>query len=368
MIERLNSPIVIIVNALYPGGAERLIIDSIHEMATRGIDVRLITVRPEKPSMTFAGELHISPGHLVVVPFRSVLDLPAMLRLVVALRRIKPRTVITHLWLANTVGRIAAFIARVPRVFTFEHNVYDSIKSPRHFFVDRVLARFTDRILAPSLAIKNSAIRHGIHPEKISVVHGGFNFGLYRATSKDAARKKYRINPAEFVFLFLGRLIYQKGVDVLLSAFAQIDGGKLFIVGGGEKQKELEAMAKNLGIQHRVYFTGFCKDISEFYALADCFVLPSRWEGLPISIAEAMVAGLPVIATKTDGNSEGVRDGINGLLVEPENPKTLALAMQRMREDTTLREKLVRQGLQDAEEFNITRHVDRLLKAISWVL
>ena len=131
MIERLNSPIVIIVNALYPGGAERLIIDSIHEMATRGIDVRLITVRPEKPSMTFAGELHISPGHLVVVPFRSVLDLPAMLRLVVALRRIKPRTVITHLWLANTVGRIAAFIARVPRVFTFEHNVYDSIKSPR---------------------------------------------------------------------------------------------------------------------------------------------------------------------------------------------------------------------------------------------
>ena len=127
-------------------------------------------------------------------------------------------------------------------------------------------------------------------------------------------------------------------------------------------------MAKNLGIQHRVYFTGFCKDISEFYALADCFVLPSRWEGLPISIAEAMVAGLPVIATKTDGNSEGVRDGINGLLVEPENPKTLALAMQRMREDTTLREKLVRQGLQDAEEFNITRHVDRLLKAISWVL
>ena len=365
MNERSTGPVVIIINSLYPGGAERLVIDSMHEMAARGIDVRLITLRPEKSGMSFAGELQMDSSRWTVVPFRRVFDVFAMLKLAATLMRIKPRVVITHLWLANTVGRIAARIAGVAKIITFEHNVYDSIKSPRHFFIDRLLAKFTHRILAPSLAIKKSAERHGINPKKVSVVRGGFNFGLYRAASRDETRKKYGLAPEEFIYLFLGRLVYQKGVDILLSAFAQVDGGKLFIVGGGEKRGELEATAGKLKIQNRVHFTGFCADISEFYALADCFVLPSRWEGLPISIAEAMVAGLPVIATKTDGNMEGVRDGINGLLVEPGDPKALALAMQHIRDNKALREKLVRQGLQDAKEFNITRHVDRLLKAIS---
>ena len=172
MNERSTGPVVIIINSLYPGGAERLVIDSIHEMAARGIDARLITVHTEKPDMSFAGELHIGPGRWTVVPFRRVFDVFAMLKLVATLMRMKPRVVITHLWLANTVGRIAAYIAGVTKIITFEHNVYDSIKSPRHFFRDRLLAKFTFRILAPSLAIKKSAERHGISPKKISVVRG----------------------------------------------------------------------------------------------------------------------------------------------------------------------------------------------------
>ncbi len=129
--------------------------------------------------------------------------------------------------------------------------------------------------------------------------------------------------------LFVGRLTYQKGVDVFLQALHELDGRIQFeaeLVGDGGARSQLERMAEDFGLSDRVRFIGWCDrdDVAVHYQAADIFVLPSRDEGMPNVLLEAMASGLPVIATRVVGNKELVRDGHTGFLVPPEDPQGLA--------------------------------------------
>lgn len=362
-----DGPIVFIINSFYPGGAERLVIDDTHEMLRRGMDVRIITLRREKESASFAPSLHISPERWSILSFRNLFDIAAFIRLVRLLCLWHPRAVITHLWLANTVGRIAARIARVPRIISFEHNVYDTLKSSRHFFTDRLLARISHCIVAVSETVKTSLCAHGIAAESTVVVPNGIDLAPYRTVSRSAARKKFSIPEDAFVFLFIGRFIYQKGLDVLIDAFAQLQGGLLFLVGDGPERTALERQAKIRGVASCVRFFGFhntTSDVAEFFASADCFVLPSRWEGLPIVLIEALAAGRALITSDIPSIREVVTPDTHAILFPPENSGALTAAMRRMLQDTRLRQKLEVANLVRANDFSIELHVQRLMQLI----
>jgi glycogen synthase len=141
--------------------------------------------------------------------------------------------------------------------------------------------------------------------------------------------------------LAVGRLTAQKGVDVLLDALARpgLEGAVLDVVGDGDWRGRLEAQAGRLGLTGRVNFPGW-RDrdaLAAVYRAADVFVLPSRDEGMPNVLLEAMASGLPAVASRVAGAEDLVADGETGFLVPPDDPEALATALRRLIGDPALR-------------------------------
>jgi glycosyltransferase involved in cell wall biosynthesis len=139
------------------------------------------------------------------------------------------------------------------------------------------------------------------------------------------------------VILFVGRLAHQKGVDVLLEAFRSVreaePGCRLVLVGDGPMRAQLEEYTRAAGLQDDVHFAGVVEDPAIFTRAADLFAIPSRYEGLPNSLLEAMSCGLPSVATRVSGSEDIIRHGENGLLVEPEDAEGLAAAITALASD-----------------------------------
>jgi glycogen(starch) synthase len=163
--------------------------------------------------------------------------------------------------------------------------------------------------------------------------------------------------------LAVGRLVPQKGFDVLLDAFAseELDGLNLVFAGDGFERASLEARADALALGGRVRFLGSVdrSRLSGLFRGARAFAFPSRGEAFGIALLEAMAAGVPSVAAAAGGIPELVRDGENALLVEPENPTALAEALARVVTDEALRERLVREGRNTAVELSWGRIAER---------
>lgn len=145
------------------------------------------------------------------------------------------------------------------------------------------------------------------------------------------------------VVVCVSMLRYEKGIDVLLQAWRlvqeQLAGpsqAKLIIVGIGPLQEQLECMAKALGIADSVEFAGLQSDIPMQFQRADLAVLPSRFEGMPNTVLEAMACGLPCVATRVSGSEDIIQHGINGLLVEPQDYESMAQALFTLLRDPLL--------------------------------
>lgn len=151
---------------------------------------------------------------------------------------------------------------------------------------------------------------------------------------RERKRQELGLSATEPVALTIGRLTPQKGYAILLQAatqvLAEIPSFRFLIVGVGELEEELKRMARQLGIEHAVIFTGSRQDVEGLLAVVDLFTSSSLWEGLPTVILESMAARVPVVATDVSGTRELVQDGVTGLLVPPGDPHSLAHAIMRM--------------------------------------
>lgn len=145
------------------------------------------------------------------------------------------------------------------------------------------------------------------------------------------------------IILFFGRLVYPKGVDVLLRAWGRVRQeasvrlrARLIIAGEGPLRAEYEQLAQSLGVMDSVEFVGLQRDIVPWLHRSDVVVLPSRWEGMPNAVLEAMACGLPCVATRVSGSEDLIQDGVNGLLVEPDDDEALASALLSLLRDPAL--------------------------------
>lgn len=349
----------LIIYRLGVGGAEQMVVAEISELMRRGYAVTLITLSPER-AHTLIGFVPAACARETVL-FRSVFDLSALVALSRRLARLKPDLIITQLWFANTVGRIAARIAKVDQhLIAFEQNVYDRVKSWKQYLADRLLQRWCRRIVAISASVRDSLVRHGIEAKRITVVHNAIDLARIDAAAPAQICSELGIGD-DFLYLFVGRLVPQKAVDMLLPAFAAQERGTLILAGDGEDRAALQEQARALGIEDRVHFLGVRHDVPSLMKSADCFVLPSRWEGFGVVLAEAMAAGLPIVATHVDGISEVVEDGIQGILVPPEDVASLSEALRTMRTDANLRNEMATKASVRASMFSIERHIDEVL-------
>lgn len=355
--------ICIIIDRMDVGGAQQIAAGEVRELLRRGWAVTLVTFREE----TNHSLMQSIPRECerITVPFSSLYDLKALVRLSRLLRTRQPDVIITHLWQANTIGRIAAFLANMhSRLIAFEHNVYDIVKSRKQFFADRLLQWWCKKIAVISHSVRDSVVAHGISQKRIVLIHNAIDVAHFSEAQPSGIRHELGIDDDTFLYLHVGRLVPQKGVDILLRAFARQEEGVLALVGDGIDRAAHEALARELGIEKRAFFLGIRQDIPALMRSADCFVLASRWEGFGIVLVEAMAAGLPIVATRVDGIQEVVEEGKSGLLVPPEDAEVFAEAMRQVRIDPHRRFSLVACGRERARRFSIERHVDEVLAAV----
>ncbi len=350
---------VIIINRLGIGGAERLVVDEVNELFRRNIPVKLVTLKREKKD-SYIGFCRIPERDRICIPFKTLYDIRAWRMLIAFLRDQKPEVVFTHLWFSNLIGRVAAWIAGCPRVISFEHNVYDVVKTRKQFLVDFLLQYLSARIVAVSDSVRSSLIARGISTHRIVLVYNGIDLSRYAEATPSTIRADLSLEDS-FVFLYAGRLIHQKGVDLLIEAFAHVEGAYLLIAGTGIDKAVLETKVRDLHLESRVFFLGVRNDVPKLMKSADCIVVPSRWEGIGIVLLEAMACGTPLIVSEFGAAGEAVKAGESALMVPLGNTEALADSMNWIRSDSLLQRKLSDGGIKAVQQFSIQKHIDTIL-------
>ncbi len=357
--------IVIIINNLGFGGAERLVVYDINEMIKRGIDVYLITLKNKEKNLI--NQCNLSKEKHIKNDFGSLLNIFSWIKIIKQIKNIKPDIVFTHLWYSNVIGVISSKFANVKKIITFEHNVYDNLKTQKMFMVDRFLQYFVNNIVAVSYAVKESLIKHKILSSKIKVIQNCIDLDKYKKDERTDIeiynmKKEFKIEKT-FNFIFIGRLIKQKGLDILIKSLKKLSftDYKLLIVGEGDELQNLMSLVEELNLYDKVLFLGVRSNINTLLHLSDCFILPSRYEGLPMVLLEAMATNKPSIVSDFDSAKELIVDMSTGLIVPKEDIDALAGSLNRIYKDSLLREKIIHNLKNSKTDISIVQHVDRLL-------
>ncbi len=173
--------------------------------------------------------------------------------------------------------------------------------------------------------------------EKLSIIPNGIDLSLFDITEERVRQKRIElgVEGETKVILYAGRLVKEKGADILLEAAGLMDipNWRLLIAGNGSEKINLVSLCSALNMDEKVHFLGTRSDIPELMAASDLVVLPSRWEGLPLTLLEAMAAGKPVVACQVGGVPEVIKDGVEGYLVPPENPEAMKVAIEKILKD-----------------------------------
>ena len=283
-------------------------------------------------------------------PFVRRASLLAQLRafraLVRLLRQERPDIVHGHMPISGFLARIAAWVAGVRLVAYTCHGFLFNQPAPwprrmASFLMEWSAGRLTHVFMTVSEEEAADARRLRISRRAVPVGNGR-NPALFHpdATACSRVRAALNVAPDRVVVVAVSRLVRHKGYPELLAAMQRVPGAELWIVGTrlptdhGEDLGPALAAAEATG---RVRLLGYRTDIAAILAAADIFALPSHFEGLPMSVIEAMLAGLPVVATAIRGPREQVVDGLTGLLVPPSTIEPLAAALNRLVQDPLMR-------------------------------
>jgi len=326
--------VAFVIEELSLGGAERVVVELARRLDRRRFLPQVICLR-ERGEL--AGELDAAEVPLLALGKRTRFAPTLPARLARVFRRERIDIVNTHLFTGNLWGTAGAVLAATPVVVT-HHNV-DVWKRRVHLTLDRLCGRFAGRIVVVSGAVERFYIEQARLPAaKMVVIPNGVSPEAFSFAERDALRVAVRRElglPADAtVAINIGRLVPQKGQEVLLDAFACLarDGRDihLVIVGDGPDRRKLHDKAATLGLSAKAVFAGSRSDVGRLLTAADVFVLTSTREGHPLSIIEAMVGGLPIVATGVPGVTEVVEDGVTGMLVAPGDAEAVARAVSEM--------------------------------------
>ncbi len=273
----------------------------------------------------------------------------ALLRL---MREQRPDLVHAHMPISGFLARLAAWRAGVPHIAYTCHGFLFNQPGPwprraAALAMERLAGRVTRTFLTVSEAEAADARRLGIARGAVAVGNGR-DPQRFRPDREARARIRAELGTQaeRVVVVAVSRLVRHKGYPELLAAMAGIDA-ELWVVGtrlASDHGEDLEPMFAACGLGARLRRLGYRDDVPAILAAADIFALPSHFEGLPMSIIEAMLAGLPVVATAISGPREQVVDGVTGLLVPPAQPAPLAAALARLVADADLRRRMGEAG------------------------
>jgi glycosyltransferase involved in cell wall biosynthesis len=332
--------LLVVVNSLEVGGAERLIADQLRLGRDRW-DAAVACLDSLGP---LGEELRALGIPVTVLGACCRLDVRAVFRLRRLMRDWRPDVVHLHLPRSAVIGRLAG-LGLPHRLVATEHNTWDMYRWESRY-LNAATIRLTDGVAAVSRAVADS-IRARLGPRALNgrlvVIPNGVDVETIRKTAlpRAEARRQLGLGQSGLVVGNVANLFPRKGHSFLLEAAAvvarDVPEARFVIIGTGDQDEALRLAAERAGLADRVVFAGRRREAYRLMPAFDVFALPSLFEGMPIALLEAMSLAVPAVATRVGGVPEVVRDGRTGLLVPPGDAPALAAALTRLLKDSGLR-------------------------------
>jgi len=306
-----------------------------------------------------------------ITPFA---DLKAIFKLAKFLKKENPYIVHTHTPKAGLVGMVAAKMAGVPHRL---HTVAglplmeaEGAKRKLLIGVEKIIYKLSTKIYPNSKGLKDFILENHLAPaSKLKIIGNGSSNGIdtsyfdpnnFSEVEKEKLRKELGISPKDVVFIFVGRIVKDKGIEELVEAFGELGQTekniKLLLV--GPLEQELNPIADNIlkSIEQdpTIISVGYQEDVRGYFAISNILTFPSYREGFPNVVMQAGAMGLPIIATNINGCNEIIKEGENGLLIPPKNKESLKNAMLELLSDNEKRSMLASNARN-----HITRNYER---------
>ncbi len=347
-----KKKIIHIIQSLDNGGCENMLLRTLPLL--HGFEHKIITLKePGELAPAFT-------AHAIVVNnihYRNFFDLPSIYRLRNMIQKENPSVILTYLFHADMIGRLALHSATSAPIVPFLRTTYNHPK----YFIARILEWLTKPLvrqyLANSDAVKDFYIKHiGVHPEKITVIPNGIDTDFFDNIQPDPMlRKALGITPDDFVIICVANLHPNKGHCYLLQAFEAVykkhPETYLLIVGDGVECDPLKNQMHGYASKNNISFLGRRTDVPELLKISNLFVLPTLFEGQSNALMEAMASGLPVITTDIPENQVLIKNNSNGILVSTQNSSALIGAIQYIMRNTGMNEQLSEEAERTIKDF-----------------
>lgn len=349
-----------VIDTTGPGGAETIFIELADRLRSRGHH-SIVTIRGEGWVADTLRQKGLDP---IVIDCKGSFNLKFLYRLHRLVKEYEVDLIQSHLLGSNVYCGLLGLLTRVPVVGTF-HGVVDVAPNERFTGLKlKVMNVGLSRFVSVCQGLADAIAERGLlNLSKTEVIYNGVDIPRYAHATAQNLRQQLGLPEHALLAGCLGNIRPAKAYDVLIKALPavleQFSNFHVAVAGHakGPLQQELEDLAVSLGVREHIHFLGFCSDSAGHLASIDYFLLPSRSEGFPVSLIEALAANLPIVATRCVGTEEILEHGVNGWLIEPENVDALSEALIKLlSKDPAMPD--WSQQIQAAERFSMDNMLD----------
>ncbi|MFC1524389.1 glycosyltransferase [Thermodesulfobacteriota bacterium] len=343
-------PVLFILTSLETGGSERVVFN-----LCKRLDSRFVPIVAGFRGGAIKKEM-LDAGIVVYdLMRRDAIDFSLVGKIIKIIREHNIRIMNSHHLGTLFYAFWASCITRIPIIHT-EHSKWESESLPYYW---KLVYKIFLKKAAQVIAVSKAAYKHigqvfHVSHDKLQYIPNGIDINIFKKRHADAATLlSYGIQEGDYVIGSVGNLRSEKNQELIIRAIARIrEFGesekkyKYLCVGGGVCEHQLKQLADELEVASQIHFLGTRADVPYLYRLFDVYCLPSRYEGMPLTILEAMASHVPVIGTNVLGIKELINHLENGILVEDNDPDELAKAIIKMEKNPQLSDSLARTGRQ----------------------
>ena len=301
-------------------------------------------------------EIETIPCDFLKQPIHPWQDFQALYFIIKIVRTFQPDLVSAHSSKAGMLGRLACKLSNTPCIFTAHGWAFtEGVPEPSRTIyqgLERIAEPLAEQIICVSNSDRLIGLKAGMNPNKLRVIHNGVpDIPIQLKVNPDVS------NPVRIVMV--ARFDQQKDHITLIYAFQNLSGAKLDLVGDGPKLEEVKRLVRQLGLTEKVNFIGYSERIAQLLSQVQIFTLISNWEGLPLTVIEAMRAGLPVVASDVGGVAEAVDDGLTGYCIPRNNVIVLHEQLSKLVNSSKLRSAM---GIRGREKYESEFTFEQMFK------
>ncbi len=367
--------ILLVITRLDAGGSADVTLRLAAGLRRCGCEVFLISGKTVEPACDLAKFAKQNGFHLIFVPalvrqINLLLDSLAFIHLLRWIKRLKPAVLHTNTSKAGFLGRLAGYVARVPRIVHSDHgHIFYGYYSPSLtlFFIvlEKLAAHWCHLILTLTESGRQDYLKARIAPaNKFRVSSGGTDLQPFFKVKARPPQIPTANDPLRVIWV--GRLVPVKNLPLLLRAVAILQNdnfpSEYWVVGDGNERESSEILARQLRLD-KVTFWGFRRDMPQLLAQCDLFVFTSLNEGFGNVIVEAMASGLPVVGPAVGGTPDLITNGVNGILIPSDDAPALVAAIKKLGMNPELRRRMAAENRKKAAFYTIDNYIYRVTNA-----